>query len=665
MKPVPPAVLQALQQAIAEIGAGRLDSAARILDGNRAALGTNVGQNIRGDIHLKQGRFADALRAFDAAIKLAPQMPEAHANRSAALEALGRYEDALAAADRALRYRPNYALAHYNRGNILKARHRMTEAAEAYTRAIRAQPQHAEALLNRGLARVRLNQPLDALADFNRALSVRPRFVAAHVGRAAAYRDIGDFAQAFGAIDAAVTIDPDNLDAALIRSAVLITSERYDEALASAAALVERYPDSPAARTALAAALWKLKRLPEALAVADAAVGLAPQDDDAHAMRGIILGELGELEQSLAALETARSFGASGADYHHARAVALAALGDPDESMAAFEQALALRPNDPLAHYNRAFLYLSLGRFEEGWAEHEWRLKTRELRNSEKRGLAPDWQGQDLAGRKILLHSEQGHGDTIQFSRYVPLVAAKGAQITLLVQEPLRRLLEANFPDIDVTGSLGMRRGFDYQASLLSLPAIFRTTADTIPHEVPYLRADDVRVAKWRARIGQHGFKVGIVWQGNPTYSADRYRSPGIGPFLPLVSVPGVRLISLQAFGAADALKTLPQGISVETLGEEIVNNPDGFREVAAAMMALDLTIMSDTGPAHLAGALALPVWVALRDRPDWRWMRSGATTPWYPTMRLFRQQRPRDWEGVFAAIRADLMASAAKVKAT
>lgn len=655
MKPLPPNVVQALQRAIAEIGAGRLDAAARILDGNAAALGTNVGQNIRGDIHLRQGRPGDALRAFDTAIKLAPQMPEAHANRGVALEALGRLDDALAAADRALRYRPNYAVAHYNRGNILKARRRYAEAADAYGKAIRIQPQHPEALLNRGLARLSLHQPLDALADFNRALAVRNRFPAAHVGRAAAYRDLNDFGQAFGAIEAALALEPDNPDALLIRGDVLVAAGRFDDALADADLLVARWPGDSRAHTARASALWKLKRWQDALAAADEAIRLQPDNADAHAIRGIVLSEAGELEESLKALEAALRHGASGADFHSARGVALASLGDPDEAHAAFAAALTLRPDDANARYNRSFLHLSQGRFAEGWADHEWRLRMRDYGQADKRALAPDWKGEDLGGKRILLFSEQGHGDTIQFTRFVPEVVARGGCVTLLVQEPLRRLYEANFPDCDVTSSLGMRRGFEAQASLMSLPAILGTGGN-IPARVPYLHADPERAAKWQARIGDNGFKVGIVWQGNPKYPADRYRSPGLAPFLALASVPGVRLISLQAFAAADALRDLPSGVTVETLGEEVVNNPDGFREVAAAMTALDLMVMSDTGPAHLAGALGLPIWVALRDRPDWRWMRGGDTTPWYPTMRLFRQPAPGDWPHVFAAMRSALV---------
>ncbi|MCR4282694.1 MAG: hypothetical protein NUV72_06680, partial [Bauldia sp.] len=272
-----------------------------------------------------------------------------------------------------------------------------------------------------------------------------------------------------------------------------------------------------------------------------------------------------------------------------------------------------------------------------------------------KQALAPLWRGENLEGTKLLVYAEQGHGDTIQFTRYLPEIAERGGTLTLLVQEPLRRLYEANFPGIDVTRSLGMRSGFDYQISLMSLPFVFGTTLETIPQNVPYLHADPARAEKWRERIGVDGFRVGIAWQGNPTYGRDRDRSIRVGEFAPLTAVNGVRLISLQWSGGAEQLKSLPGGMRVETLGEEIENNPDGFREVAAVMANLDLLIMSDTGPAHLAGALGRPVWVALNDRPDWRWMRQGSASPWYPTMRLFRQKTTGDWPGVFAEMAEEL----------
>ena len=649
------AIRQTLEAAIAAIGAGNPDEAARVLRSNAAALKMPVGQNILGDAHLKLGKPREALRAFDAALKLAPQMPEAHCNRAVALQDIGRLEEALAAADRALRYRPQYVTAHFNRGNILKALARPEEAADAYTKALQLKPDFAEALLNRGLARLAAGQWLDALADLNKALTLRPGYVAAQVGRAGAFRGMHDLPAAFAAIDAALEIDPGNLDAALIKAEVLVAAEQYDEALAAADAAVAIDPGDSRAHGARALALAELKRHDEALAAASEAVRLAPASADAHVAYAMALFGAGRPEESLAALDAAERFGATGASYFQARALVSGSAGDPADAVPWFDRAVALEPNNVVLRYNRSFAYLTLGRLEEGWPEHEWRLKRREGGHLEKLKLAPQWRGESLEGKKLLVYSEQGHGDSIQFTRYLPLVAERGGRITLTVQEALRRLYEGNFPGIDVTAGMGMRSGYDYQTSLMSLPLVFGTTLQTIPQNVPYLRADPARAEKWRARLGSAGFRVGIVWQGNPQYRGDRQRSFTAAAFAPLAGVPGVRLISLQWTGGAERLKDLPDGMSVETLGEEIVNNPDGFREVAAVMANLDLLVMSDTGPAHLAGAMGRPVWVALTRRPDWRWMREGTTTPWYPTMRLFRQETVGDWPGVFGEIAAEI----------
>jgi tetratricopeptide (TPR) repeat protein len=582
-------------------------------------------------------------------------MPEAHCNRAVALQDLGRLEDALAAADRALRYRPQYATAHYNRGNVLKALTRSQEAADAYSKALVQRPDFAEALLNRGLAQIALRQWLQALADFNKALTLRPGYAAAHVGRAEAYRGLNDLPSAFGAIDAAVGLDPDNADAALIKAEVLLAANRDDEALAVADAILAGDPASSRAHTARAQALRELQRYDEALAAAEEAVRLAPASADVQVAHAMTLAGVGRFEDSLAALAAAERLGASAASYLEARGVVTGSLGDPAGAMPWFDRAVALQPDNAGLRYNRAFAYLTLGRFEEGWPEHEWRLKKRKHGHAQMRELAPQWRGEDLEGKKLVIYAEQGHGDSIQFTRYLPLAAERGGAITLTVQEALRRLYEENFPEIDVAAGLGMRTGFDYQISLMSLPMVFGTTREAIPQNVPYLKADAARAAKWRDRLDGDGFKVGIVWQGNPKYRADRQRSFKPTEFAPLARLPGVRLISLQWTGGADQPTDLGDGLSMETLGEEIVNNPDGFREVAAVMANLDLLVMSDTGPAHLAGALGRPVWVALTTWPDWRWMREGTTTPWYPTMRLFRQRKFGDWPGAFAEIAGEV----------
>lgn len=643
--------------AIAHIQAGRLDEAAAMLQSaGGVALKNPVGRNIMGDIRLRQGRPRDALREFDAAVRMVQSFPEAHSNRGVALQELGRLADALAAEDKALTLRPKYATAHFNRGNILRDLGRKDEAIAAYGEALKAQPAYPEALVNRGMTLSDRGRAVDALNDYRRALALRPGYAAAHVGAASAYGQVNQVAEALAEIDRVLASDPENRDALVTRIGILREADRVEEALAVADAILARDPADTVAQIARAHTLAKLKRFADALDAADTAIGLAPRDPEAHMARGMALSQLGRFDETWKALDLAERYGASGSKLHQARAVALCNVGRLEEGLAAYDRAIAEDPDNVGARFHRSFVYLAWGDYETGWAEHEWRLKLASFPRRELFKAAPPWQGEDVTAKKLLLYSEQGAGDTIQFVRYAPLIAARGGRVTLVVHESLRRLLAANFADMDVSDAIGMRSGFDYQAPLMSLPHIFGTNSEAaIPRDVPYLVADPERVAKWAARLGGEGFKVGIGWQGNAEYTSDQFRSMPLKSFAPLASVPGVRLISVQALWGVDQLQTLPAGMTVETLGEELVNNPDGFREMAAVMANLDLMIVSDSAPAHLAGALGRPVWVALRDQPDWRWMTGRSDSPWYPTMRLFRQRQAGDWAGLFEEIAAAL----------
>ncbi len=648
------AVKRGLAEAIALHGAGRYADALQTMAA-RGVLKTATGQSLAGDIHLKQGNPREALKAFDNAVRLAPSAAEPYANRGVALLELGRLDEALAAEDRALRLRPDYSGAHFNRGNVLKAMARFEDAAAAYTRALRGQPQFAEAYLNRGLALVSLDRQPEALEDFGRALRARPNYGRAHLGRAMAYRAMRQIDDAFAAIDAAIAAEPENREAKYFRCDLFVEVERHAEALAAADALLAANPGDVAALAARARALLKLKRLGEGLAAADQVIALDPDNVNVHVTRGALLAELGQEEASLAAIETARRLGASEASYLPVRALARAMLGDADAALADFAEALAADPEAAQTYYNRAFLRLSLGDWPGGWDDYEWRLKQRDPAHNAYVKLAPQWKGTPVAGQRLLVYGEQGSGDTLQFVRYLPRLLATGAAVTLIVQRPLERLIADNFPTVDVAAEVGLRTRFDAQVSLMSLPAIFRETLETLPRQVPYLAADPGRVAAWRERVGEGGLRVGVIWQGARTYTRDATRSIPLAKYAPLAAVPGVRLFSVQAQVGLEQFDTLPQGMEVTRFGEALENNPDGFREMAALMANLDLLVMSDTGPTHLAGALGRPVWVSLSRNPDWRWMRERADTPWYPNMRLFRQETAGDWDGVFARIAAEL----------
>jgi len=650
------AIKAQLARAMDAMRGGRPDEAERALEANGGgALKTAVGQNIRGDIFLRRQRYQDALKAFDAAIRLAPSASEGYCNRGVALEALGRLEEALAAHDRALRYRPDNATAHFNRGNVLKALGRNQDAIAAYGRALAARPNYAEALVNRGAALLASERPLDALNDFGKALGLKPNLIAAHIGRASAHRDLAQYDLALGAVAAVLKMEPENREALRLRYRIMVAAERAEEALTEIDAFLLGDPLDATTHRDRATVLTKLRRSLPALEAADEGVRLAPNESDSHVVRGAVLNGLGRFDEALIVLDTAARLGASDIAFFDARALARSKVGDPKDALEDMAQALALKPDNAETHYNRSFLNLQLGNWKEGWPEYDWRLRMARYAPREEIGKIAQWKGEPLAGKKLLIHAEQGHGDTIQFVRYVRELDAPAVRITLLVQPALQPLIADNFPGIDVTGALSMRSGFDFRIPLMSLPAIFRTTVETTPNSVPYLHIDGERVTRWRERIGDRGFRVGIVWQGSKDYAGDRDRSILLASFAPLARIPGVRLISVQAMVGMEQLDALPEGMVVERLGNELENNPDGFREMAAIMANLDLLVMSDTGPTHLAGALGRPVWLATSRYPDWRWMREREDTPWYPNMRLFRQATAGDWDGVFARMAGEL----------
>ena len=623
MAPDPGRRQQTLQRillaAIQRIQAGDLGAAQAILSSEHGlALASPVGRNILGDVYLKQGRPADALAEFDRAISAVPHYPEAHCNRAVALQELRRLPEALAAADAALRGRPDLWIAHFNRGNILEALGRTDEAIAAYDRVLTGQPDFAEALVNRGMALLHKDEKIKARNDFGRALELRPDYAEALVGLTRVHLDLHEFDSAESTIAAVLRTAPDNPAAKLIRCSIDQAIGRHRRAVDGLDDILARDPGNLAA----------------------------------HRLRGEALASLGRHAEAADALERAEELGASGYHFQIALANALTDSGRYGKARNAFGRAIALDRDNPTGHYLLGLLDLRLGDFAHGWEGHEWRLK-RSGFGAPDPALASPWRGERLhAGNRILLYGEQGIGDTIQFVRFVPELLETGASVTLLVQESLRNLVGSTFPNAEVIHALGMRSSFDFQASLMSLPHILQARNEArIPRQVPYVSIDADRVDKWRDRLGPKGFRIGIAWQGNPRYPNDHNRSIPLSHFAPLAAIPGVRLISLQAQHGLDQLDTLNDRFVIETLGEELTRNPDGFREMAAIMQSLDLIVTSDSAPAHLAGALGLPTWIALATVPDWRWMHQRSNSPWYPTMRLFRQTSPSDWNGLFAEI--------------
>ena len=324
--------------------------------------------------------------------------------------------------------------------------------------------------------------------------------------------------------------------------------------------------------------------------------------------------------------------------------------GKLDEAVACYHRALELKPDYADAHLNLSLSSLLTGDFRRGWPEYQWRWKTKRWQQRDR--PQPLWDGQPLQGRTILLHAEQGLGDTIQFIRYAPLVKQAGATVLVECQQPLVRLL-AGCRGVDaLIGRGDDLPPYDVQAPLLSLPGIFRTSLQTIPVDVPYLFADPGLIAHWRGELGPiAGARIGIAWRGNPEHRNDRTRSLSLRCFESLAGLPGIRLLSLQKGAGAEQLQEARDHFPVTDLGSRL----EDFMDTAAVLANLDLVIACDTAVAHLAGALGAAVWVALPFVPDWRWLLDRSDSPWYPTMRLFRQRTPGDWAGVFQEIKAEL----------
>jgi hypothetical protein len=402
------------------------------------------------------------------------------------------------------------------------------------------------------------------------------------------------------------------------------------------------------------AQLLQQRRHDEALALFERALAQAPRVAVLHLYRGVARHGLRDFAGAVASYDQARALGAEGAVLRFNRANALGELRRFDEALSDYDRALALQPDYADARRNRGILKLLLGDYQGGLADYEARRPAQAAQRARSGSDAPEWRGEALAGKSLLVTDSTGLGDEIHMVRYLPLLAARGAKVSFLGKPVLYRLFSTLGGDAQLLRELPARTAFDYQCKLLSLPFLCGTTAENIPASVPYLQAEPELVRRWGERIGARGFRVGIAWKGNPSRSIDAGRSLPLAGFQALAAVPGVRLISLQKRFGLEELEHLPEGMVVETL-QDFDEGPDAFVDSAAVMANLDLVVSSCTSLPHLAGALARPVWLAAKFVPEWRWGSSGEHNPWYPTMRVFRQHAQDDWGPVFAAMAGEL----------
>lgn len=596
-----------LQRAVNMHQGGRLREAAKLYEQVLAAQPDNFDAlHLYGVLMHQGGQPAEALRLIGQALRANAKAPAAHSNYGLVLAVLERNAEALESYDRAIALKPDYAEAINNRGNLLRKLGRNDEAIASFERAIALRPGYPEALNNRGNALLAAQRIAEALKSYEEALAQRPSYVDALVNRAEALRLLARPDEALASLDRALALKPDQ--AAALKARAQLRQARGDDA----------------------GAFTDLDRL----------AALTPNDAETHNNRGNALIGLNRLDEALAAYDRALAINP---DYTFAlvnRGSALRYLGRADEARDCFERAIKLAPDLADAHWNMALLDLSRGDFARGLAGYEWRWR----RGVEApRGFAqPLWQGEALNGRTILLHAEQGLGDSIQMLRYLPLVAAKGGKIVLELPEPLLPLITD--PAITLVRRGDALPAFDVQCPLMSLPFACGTTLDTIPAAVPYLSVPADRLEAWRAKLAAiPAPRVGLVWSGKPEHVNDHNRSLPLARLAPVLSVLGVQFVSLQRETRAGDLTEAGNWPNLTRFDDALAD----FADTAAAIAGLDLVIAVDTAVAHLAGALGKPVWILISHIQDWRWLTGRSDNPWYPSARLFRQPAPGDWDGV------------------
>jgi tetratricopeptide (TPR) repeat protein len=603
---------------------------------------------------LQQGQFAEAEATLLAILKRDSRNFDAlHLAGVAAVEA-GRLDEGIPRIRRAIAINPKNSAAHNNLGTALLRLDRHEEALASLDRAVAINPQNAQAHHSRGSALGKLKRLDAAIAAYGRAIALAPNYAEAYCDRGCAFAEKEDWNAALADQEKAVSLNPHSAECLANLALALGHFERFEEALLLSQNALKRNPDSFAAWKSHSLALFGIGRFSEALDATDALIRLQPLMAEGYLWRARVLSRLGQPEAALMAAEKARSLAPEDHAKHDAYGNGLIKLNRLEEALAAFGQALKLKPDDADTRWNRALALLQLGRFQEGWREYEYRIP-RHKNEAVRQFPTPAWRGvEPLKGQRLFLYWEQGFGDTIQFSRYALLAAAAGAQVTLSVQEPLRRLFREFDPAVTVIGPKEQPDSFDLHCPLLSSPLAFDTRLETIPSwSGGYLKSPDAEAAYWAQRLPAARRRIGLVWSGNPKHGNDFNRSVPLSRFLPL-------------FRSADAWvslqKDLPESDEASIHATGILNfgsEISDFADTAALISALDLIISVDTSVAHLAGALGKPIWLMLPFAPDFRWLLDRRDSPWYPRMRLFRQDRPGDWDGVVAQISATLDTSA------
>lgn len=640
--------------------AGDIDSA--IAGYRRAlALDPSYGQALVGIAALlrSRGQLDDAAQCYEQALSLDSSQPHTLNDLGNIYLALHRVDDAERCYRAALELQPVFPEAINNLGNVHLERKQPADAIDCFRRAITLSPDFALAQCNLGVALLMSRQYAEARDAFIETLKHDPDNVKALRSLADLHHQHGDLAEAATYYRRLVTLEPDNVDSLNGIGLSLLQQGDVDGALSHFDKALAINPNHAYTLNSYGNALCQQGKTAEAIGFFERALAQQPMLAEAHCNLGNALKAQDDLTRAIAHYRNAISLKPDYAAAHMNLGNAFKELGDYSAALGRFDEAILIRPDLAEAHLNKGIVMLTLGRFADAWKEYEWRIPMLEKQPDRRTFARPRWNGDTINGKRILIHAEQGIGDSIHFARYLPMVKALGAQVIFECQPHLVDLF-AGLPGADriVARDNGTPRDTDYDchAYLLSLPALFGTTFKTMPHDVPYLRADPERARSWNNRMAPDDLNVGLVWAGNPNHGNDRNRSCMLADFSPIANIPGVTFHSLQKGAPAGQAAAPPDGMRLIDATAELQT----FADTAALIDNLDLVITVDTSVAHLAGAMGKPVWVLIPHVPDWRWLLDRPDSPWYPSMRLFRQPRARDWASVFGELAVQLRSVAA-----
>jgi tetratricopeptide (TPR) repeat protein len=670
--------------------AGRHEEAIAHIQRALAIGGPNANfLNHLGAAYASLERHQEAEDVFRQASSLAPNDPQVHYNLAALFNLRGNKAEAIESYRRAVALAPKFAEAQFNLGNLLRDAGDFPGAEYCFAAALAARPTYVKGALSLANMQLRLNKHTAAESTYRIALQVDPENVDAHYWLGSLLQSQQRLDEAAIELQAAVVRNPRHLEAQNNLGCVFRALGRPDQAeqcfrialdaapdfgptlnnlgsvlhdrkdYLAAADLFRRaiaaQPEFVEAHNNLGTVYQDQKQFDEALKCYRRALELQPDSAEAQLNVGSVLQMQGHLSEALEMYDRSLAINPKIARTHYCRGAGLHTAGRDDEALAAYAEALRLQPDYAEAHYNRSFVHLARGDLQAGWEDYEWRLKCKDYKG--RQFPVPRWDGSPLGNRTLLVHAEQGLGDTLHFIRYLKTLQRQGGCVYVEVPPPVVPLLKASGFTGVIPGGSPLPR-FDVQIPLLSLPYVMGTTLQTIPAYVPYLAAEPRLIKQWRGQLrSQPGFKVGLVWQGNRDYAYDHFRSIPLAAYAPLGEVAGVQLISLQKGYGSEQLAALGGAFQVLDWGSSLDTTSGAFMDTAAVMSSLDLVISSDTATAHLAGGLGVPVWLAVAQAPEWRWLLERSDCPWYPTMRLFRQRTTGDWSDVFAAMKSQLAA--------